>query len=213
MERVKIMPRHLLLIILPVIAAILGGMLTTGNLSSFMAASGGNGISQAQLYLALSLLTGLLAFSWRCLPKSVTYGVLIFTPLVYGLLAMPQLGIKVSLMLLYALNLAFATGLWLALKLTFFSKAMLRIRTAGFAIVASLLLTAYFWLLYQLLNLPFPSASWGGYFWNSLFLFIFVGFGLSLADIIVIRKEVSEMRNSRSRHDEEEEEEEEDDDR
>ena len=135
----------------------------------------------------------------------------IFLPLLFGLLALPQLGIKVSLMLLYALNLAFTAGLGMALKFTFFSQAMLRIRTAGFALVASMLLTGYFWLLYRLLNLPFPSSSWGGYFWNSLFLFIFIGFGLSLADIVIIRKEVAEMRNLPITDDEDDDEE--DDDR
>ncbi|MDY0152363.1 MAG: hypothetical protein RBS43_08845 [Candidatus Cloacimonas sp.] len=205
MEKVKIMPRHLLLLAMPILAAVLGGMLTSGNLSAFIAAYGGRGISQAQLYLAISFLTGAIAFSWRCLPKSFTYGLMVFVPLIYGLLVLPQLGAKVSLSLLYGLNLAFTLGIWLALKITFFSKAMLRIRTAGFAALAAGLLSVYFRLLFMLLKLPFMKESWSGYFWNSLFLFIFIGFGLSLADIVIIRKDVTQYRLEQRKRDFEDE--------
>jgi hypothetical protein len=194
MERIKILPRHLLLLVLPILAAIIGGMLVSGNLSAFLASYGGRGISQAQLFLGLSILTGSLAFSLRCLTKTYSYAIMIFLPLILGVVVMPQLGPKASLILVYSLNLALTVSLWMALKYTFFANVMIRFRTAAFAFVAAALLTAYFRLLFLSLSIPFLKENWSGYFWNSLFLFIFIGFGLSLADIVIIRKEVAEQR-------------------
>jgi len=40
--------------------------------------------------------------------------------------------------------------------------------------------------------MPFLSSQWSGFYWNSLFLFIFVGFGLSIADVAIIRKDYAD---------------------
>ena len=202
MGNTRIMPRHLLLLALPIGTAIIGGMINTNNLSSFMVA-GGRGISQAQLYFSISLLTGILAFSLRCLTKTITYLSIVIVPLVYALLAMPYLGNDINFVALYALNLSFAAGLWLALRYIVFAKSMLRVRTMGFALVSAILLSLYYKLLFMLLKIPFTSSNWSGYFWNSLFLFVFIGFGLSIADVVVLRKEIAERKASqRSRDDE-----------
>jgi len=192
MNQTKIMPRHLLLIFVPVMAAVLGGLLFNGNLKSFMQASSGRGISQAQLYLGISLLCGALAFGHRCLSIVFRWAIALFLPLIFSFQVLPQLGKTTSLSIIFILNLAFALGLWLILKFVFFSRNLIKVRTVVFALLAALLLTLYFRLLFLVLGMPFATAMWSGYYWNSLFLFIFVGFGLSLADIVIIRKEVSE---------------------
>lgn len=194
MEKPKIMPRHLLLLFFPLATAIVGGLIFSGDFATFTQTTGGRGISQAQLYVGISLLTGLLAFGHKSLPKEYNWGIIILSPLLLALPALPQFGGKMSLALLFLLNLAFTLGLWGALKITFFSKAMVRIRTAGFAMLASVALTLYFFGLFTSLGMSFIKSQWTGYFWNSLFLFIFVGFGLSFADVIIIRKEIEEEK-------------------
>jgi len=190
MERIKLMPRHLLLIAVPIVAAFLGGLLFSGNLKSFM--QGNGGISTAQLFLGISLLCGVLAFSWRCLPKSVSWAFIVFSPLLIAVLTVLKTGGSQSLIVTFLLNLAFTAGLWGVLQLTFFSKNMLKIRTAAFALFASVLLTLYFRILFATLGVPFLKTDWTVYFMNALFLFIFIGFGLSLADVYIIRKDVEE---------------------
>ncbi|PKN72246.1 MAG: hypothetical protein CVU50_08150 [Candidatus Cloacimonetes bacterium HGW-Cloacimonetes-3] len=206
MERFKLMPRHILLLALPVFAAMLGGLLTSGSLEAFMTLTGAKGISPSQFFFAVSLLVGALAFSWRSLPKSVTAAVVLFFPLVYSILMSRTLGIKSSLFLVYGLNLAFCISIALTMGLTFFSKLMIRIRTAAFAAIAALMQTFYFQILYLLLGGSYTKSSFATNFMSAFFLFIFIGFGLSIADIVIIRKEVEELRKERQRIAEDEEE-------
>jgi len=133
-----------------------------------------------------------LAFSWRCLPKSVSWAFIVFSPLLIAVLTVLKTGGSQSLIVTFLLNLAFTAGLWGVLQLTFFSKNMLKIRTAAFALFASVLLTLYFRILFATLGVPFLKTDWTVYFMNALFLFIFIGFGLSLADVYIIRKDVEE---------------------
>lgn len=189
MEDTKLMPRHLSLLILPVIVAILGGLILTNSLAKFMG-TGSKGISQAELYFALSLLSAALAFSWRYLPRYVTWAVGLFLPLLFAVISYPQLGSQISFWVLSLLDIGFAGCLWLILRFTFFFKRILRMRTVAFSIAAALLFTGYMKVLYALLGQALPSGT----FINALFLFIFIGFGLSLADIIIIRQEVKLLR-------------------
>lgn len=200
MEDKTLMPRHLILLILPVMLAMIGGYILTGNLANFMG-TGSKGISQAELYFAISILCASIAFSWRHLPRYFTWGIVLFLPLVFSVISYPQLGSKISFIILSLMNIAFAAGIWLILRFTFFFKKLIRMRTAAFAIVAGALFTAYMKGLYTLLEYPFPSGT----YINALFLFIFIGFGLSLADIIIIRREVSLLQQQQHLHPEEEE--------
>lgn len=200
MEDKKLMPRHLTLLILPVILAMIGGYILTGNLANFMG-TGTKGVSQSELYFAISILCASLAFSWRYLPRYFTWGIALFLPLAFAVISFPQLGAKISFFILSIMNIAFAAGIWLILRFTFFFKKLIRMRTAAFAIAAGALLTAYMKGLYTLLGHPFPSGT----FINALFLFIFIGFGLSLADIIIIRREVSLLQLQQHSHPDEEE--------
>ncbi len=193
MNDTKLMPRHLTMLILPVFLAIIGGYILTGNLANFMG-TGTQGVSQAELYFAISLLCAALAFSWRYLPVYFTWGIGLFLPVIFAVISYPQLGSKVSFFILSIMNIVFAAGIWIILRFTFFFKKLIRMRTAAFAIAAAALFTAYMKGLYYLLQQPFPS----GIFINALLLFIFIGFGLSLADIIIIRKEVEILKKEQS---------------
>lgn len=191
MHDTKLMPRHLILLVLPVALAMIGGYILTGDLQNFMGPAG-KGISQAELFFAISFLCASLAFSWRYLPSFATWGVLLFFPLVFAVISFPQLGKKISFIILSILNIAFAAGILLILRYTFFYKKLIKMRTAAFSIGAAALLTAYMKMLYILLKQAFPSST----FINALFLFIFIGFGLSLADIIILRMEIKLLQSN-----------------
>jgi len=192
MERTKILPRHLLLLFFPIIAAILGGLLFSGSFIEFTNNWGGRGISQAELYFALSFFIGSLAFGYSCLPKKALLGVQIFIPLLYGLLMLLRFKMELSLFLLFILNLVCGFLLWLILRYTFFSRTLIRVRTLIFSLVSALVLSVYFKLLMSLLKQAKGANTFMDYFLNALVLFIFIGVGISLAILIITRKEIRE---------------------
>ncbi len=192
MERTKILPRHLLLLFFPIIAAILGGLFFSGSFIEFTNNWGGRGISQAELYFALSFFIGSLAFGYSCLPKKALLGVQIFIPLLYGLLMLLRFKMELSLFLLFILNLVCGFLLWLILRYTFFSRTLIRVRTLIFSLVSALVLSVYFKLLMSLLKQAKGANTFRDYFLNALVLFIFIGVGISLAILIITRKEIRE---------------------
>ena len=192
MERTKILPRHLLLLFSPIIAAILGGLLFSGSFIEFTNNWGGRGISQAELYFALSFFIGSLAFGYSCLPKKALLGLQIFIPLLYGLLMLLRFKTEISLFLLFILNLVCGFLLWLILRYTFFSRTLIRVRTLIFSLVSALVLSVYFKLLMSLLKQAKGANTFMDYFLNALVLFIFIGVGISLAILIITRKEIRE---------------------
>ena len=192
MERTKILPRHLLLLFSPIIAAILGGLLFSGSFIEFTNNWGGRCISQAELYFALSFFIGSLAFGYSCLPKNALLGLQIFIPLLYGLLMLLRFKTEISLFLLFILNLVCGFLLWLILRYTFFSRTLIRVRTLIFSLVSALVLSVYFKLLMSLLKQAKGANTFMDYFLNALVLFIFIGVGISLAILIITRKEIRE---------------------
>ena len=192
MERTKILPRHLLLLFSPIIAAILGGLLFSGSFIEFTNNWDGRGISQAELYFALSFFIGSLAFGYSCLPKKALLGVQIFIPLLYGLLMLLRFKMELSLFLLFILNLVCGFLLWLILRYTYFSRTLIRVRTLIFSLVSALVLSVYFKLLMSLLKQAKGANTFMDYFLNALVLFIFIGVGISLAILIITRKEIRE---------------------
>ena len=192
MERTKILPRHLLLLFSPIIAAILGGLLFSGSFIEFTNNWDGRGISQAELYFALSFFIGSLAFGYSCLPKKALLGLQIFIPLLYGLLMLLRFKTEISLFLLFILNLVCGFLLWLILRYTFFSRTLIRVRTLIFSLVSALVLSVYFKLLMSLLKQAKGANTFMDYFLNALVLFIFIGVGISLAILIITRKEIRE---------------------
>ena len=192
MERTKILPRHLLLLFFPIIAAILGGLFFSGSFIEFTNNWGGRGISQAELYFALSFFIGSLAFGYSCLPKNALLGLQIFIPLLYGLLMLLRFKTEISLFLLFILNLVCGFLLWLILRYTFFSRTLIRVRTLIFSLVSALVLSVYFKLLMSLLKQAKGANTFRDYFLNALVLFIFIGVGISLAILIITRKEIRE---------------------
>ncbi|HPX10580.1 MAG TPA: hypothetical protein PLK65_05220 [Candidatus Cloacimonas sp.] len=192
MERTKILPRHLLLLFFPIIAAILGGLFFSGSFIEFTNNWGGRGISYAELYFALSFFIGSLAFGYSCLPKNALLGLQIFIPLLYGLLMLLRFKTEISLFLLFILNLVCGFLLWLILRYTYFSRTLIRVRTLIFSLVSALVLSVYFKLLMSLLKQAKGANTFMDYFLNALVLFIFIGVGISLAILIITRKEIKE---------------------
>lgn len=194
MDNTKLLPRHLTLLFFPIAVAILGGILFSGSFGDFTNNWSGRGISQAELYLAVSFFIGALALAKLCFPKLLIWGLLVFLPLFYGVLMIVRLGSQINFILLFLLNLICGFLLWLILNFTYFSKLMIRVRTLLFSLVSALVLGEYLNLLMVLLKQPNALNTFLDFFLNSLVLFIFIGVGISLANLIIVRKNVQEIR-------------------
>ncbi len=99
---------------------------------------------------------------------------------------------EISLFLLFILNLVCGFLLWLILRYTYFSRTLIRVRTLIFSLVSALVLSVYFKLLMSLLKQAKGANTFRDYFLNALVLFIFIGVGISLAILIITRKEIRE---------------------
>jgi len=82
--------------------------------------------------------------------------------------------------------------LWLILRYTYFSKTLITIRTLIFSVASALVLGVYFKLLMSLLKQAKGANTFMDYFLNALVLFIFIGVGISLAILIITRKDIKE---------------------
>ncbi len=204
MEQSKFLPKHLLLVAFPAIAAFIGGAITSDSLASFMTVSGSKGISTAQFYLGISIVVGLLAFGWKCLSGTYMAALALFVSLISSVAMRSVLGFKSSLFLLFFLNLSLAVILALVIRLTFHIGLMLRIRTAAFAAIGALANTGYLIVLNKLISHSAMQYSFSATYMSSLFMFIFIGFGLSVANIIIVKQEVDALRKEQQRLDEEE---------
>jgi len=187
-----------------VIAAFVGGVFTSESLASFMTVAGSKGISAAQFYLGISLMIGLLALGFKCLNNTYMSALLLTISLIFSVLMRSMLAFSSSMFLLFFLNLALVVLLAIVIKLTFCLGLMVRIRTAAFAAIGALVNTGYLIALHRLLSHTGQQNSFGSTYMSSLFMFIFIGFGLSVADIIIVRKEVEALRKEQQRLEEEE---------
>ncbi|MDD2229963.1 MAG: hypothetical protein PHY48_11180 [Candidatus Cloacimonetes bacterium] len=210
MERQKLLPLHLLLIALPMIASILGGLLTTGSFATFTTLTGAQGISPAQFHLAISIFVGVFAFIWRFFPKTYVIVEIFVLSLIYTIMMSTALQLKSNLLFLFGLNIVYAFLLAAVTKLTFYSKFLLRFRLFAFTIIAALLHASYFFVLYKLLTDSYTSSSFVENYLGAFYLFVFTGFGLSLADNIITRKDIEVLRKIQQRQAEEEDETEDD---
>jgi len=130
-------------------------------------------------------------------------GLQIFIPLLYGLLMLLRFKMELSLVLLFLLNLACGFLLWLILRYTYFSKTLIRLRTLIFSLVSALVLSVYFELLLSLLKQEKGENTFRDLFFNALVLFIFIGVGISLAILIITRKEIKDIAQTKKTDEEE----------
>ena len=193
MARTKILPRYLLLLLFPIIAAVLGGLLYSGSYMAYTNNKGITDISQAEINLALSFFIGILAIAYYCFSKNILLGLQIFIPLLYGLLMLLRFKTELSLVLLFLLNLACGFLLWLILRYTYLAKTLIRLRTLIFSFTSAFVFAIYLKLLMALIKQPNAENTFRDLFLNALVLFIFIGVGISLAILIITRKDIKDM--------------------
>ena len=152
------------------------------------------------LLLYVALLGGTTALLWHYLKTNLAWAAVILLPLGFSLLYLNRFAL--TLTAFYLANAAFAVGLALLVKYVFFHPALIRWRMIVFSLLGAALLTLFLRTLYVLTKTVFLPGQWTQIYVPGLILFIFVSFGMSLADMLIVRTLFRE-RQKRSQDDDE----------
>jgi hypothetical protein len=193
MNDAKLIPLKLLIaLIVPLLMVTLGGFITYHNITDFFFPNNAPGSAEvngpAVIYYALTLVIALMFFLMKQGYKGYEFIALGVLSLVYSI-SLQKLTPQVQrLLILYFVPLlVFFLLMWLILKFIFLNKAVRSTRLLLFALLSSAAFTIAFWLQMQMLK-QLPTAEFlQGRFFSGLMLFIFMGFGLSIADFMMYK--------------------------
>jgi hypothetical protein len=153
-----------------------------------------------ELILYLALLCGTTTLLWQYMKTTLGWIAVILLPLGFSYLYLDIPNI--SLMLFYLLNLGLAVALALLVRYLFFKKELMRFRLIICSLLGAGLLTLYYRCLYFLMKVDFPGSEWTNKYLTSLILFVFVSFGMSLADMVILRLEYKKAQQRKEQEEE-----------
>lgn len=142
-------------------------------------------ISYQVLLLYTALLAGVFAILGHYWKRAWLWSAALLLPLVFSLLYLSEFGLPLSLF--YLANVLFALPLAWGVKTLFYHRAILRLRMILCSLLGAALFVLYLRLLYLLQKAPFRTELWSQNFFPALIIFIFITFGLSLADLLILR--------------------------
>lgn len=180
--------QYLLIVILPVLWSWIGSMLSGMQ-------SGPGGLPLMYINFGAALLTGLMALFIRYLGGQWHYLIAVLISLIYAILSLNLMHAPISLMPLFLINLAYSVLTILIVNYVFYIKTLFRFRTIIFGLVGGLIFSAYLAFLYRLLTVELPEGFWNTSFMYGLILYVFIGFGISMADLIILRMDVAQLKN------------------
>ncbi len=187
----------ILVVLLPILAAMIGGTFIYGGFRSFsglgMDPIDKGMIGPFEIYFGCSLLLGILSLLYRYLRTPYYWLVPLVLSIVYSIFisrnTVYQIGMTKAFIPIFLLSIVLS----LITCLVFFNSRFMQFRTMVFGILSAISMAAYFRLVLILMNVPAEPGFWMNRFVSSLFLFIFVGFGMSFADLIVVKAELKRM--------------------
>ena len=218
----KFKPILLLVILFPLIGAFLGYLLTAStqdNTTQVVSSSTDESVmvkgpypvpeplskelTLIELTFYLALLCGIVALVYHYLSSSIAWIAVIFLPLIFCILYLERTGL--SLTLFYLPTLALSVLITVMIQFVFFNKKVLPFRLILCTLLGAGIITSYLYSLYLLTSTPFTKSDGLSFFWTSIILFVFVLFGISLADMFILRyqtrwikaeqKEIEESKN------------------
>ncbi|MCB5224627.1 MAG: hypothetical protein WCY21_07095 [Candidatus Cloacimonadaceae bacterium] len=154
-----------------------------------------------ELGLFLALVCGSVAVIYHYLKNPWAWVVVFVLALVFSLIISPKMGVGLSLFFLA--NLALAALMTLMIKFLFFLKAITRFRMILSSLLGAGQVAVWYRGMYFLTKRgDFPS--WSSAYVNALLMFVFIAYGLTLADLFIQRVETREIQASRASDDEDE---------
>ncbi len=198
---------YALIVILPIAIALLGGALIYGGFPQFRDFEPNSGSPSAMhIYLGASIIIGLIALLYKYLQNRYYWFAAILLPLIFAILSGIFLGGDVKIYQYFVPMLVFGILATIIVCKVFYFPVIQRFRTLLFALLSALALTLFYRAFYIMIGVPIEPGFWINKYVNSLYLFIFIGFGMSFADLIIMR-EVIVNKSEHLDHDDDEEEE------
>lgn len=191
----KLIPIKLLIsVLVPLVAVTLGGFIVYQTPSAFFFTSSGNTAGEsngpAVIYYALTVVIALMFFLMRHGYQWYEFIAMGVMSLVYSLSLKKLTAHVFRPIYLYLIPLLVFFGIvWLIMKYIFLNKHMRQVRLILFAILCSAAFTLAFWLQYIMLRQQMADAFLQSRFVSGLMLFIFMGVGLSQAELLIVRLE------------------------
>jgi hypothetical protein len=150
------------------------------------------GIDHIWISLALALVAGVAALFGHYIKSVLVWVFTLLLTMVLSLLGAGQMGIGLSLFFLP--NLLLGVLIVLIVRHIFFNPVLIRFRMLLTSIAGAIALTLYYRSLYLLTATPFPAPEWQNKAVNALIMFIFITFGLTLADLVVAQMNLKAER-------------------
>lgn len=223
MQSIKFKPIFLLALLLPLLGAVLGFFI--GNIGQSQEAQTVTSYGDPQagdiieiyrsedappvktskspgsleLGVFLALICGSVTVIYHYLKSPLAWIVTFLLSLVFSLLYSPKMG--VSLSWFFLANLALAALMTLMIKFLFFQKAITRFRMIISSLLGAGLIAIWYRGLF-LLTKQETIPSWSAAYIYALLVFVFIAYGLSLADLFIQRSQLSELQASRVSEDE-----------
>lgn len=185
MNRFKI--QHLLMIVLPVLAAWLGSILAGVK-------PGPAGISLSSIAISAAFLSGVLALFERYLNDRLKWPVGIFLAVAFAALSLIAADAPISILALLLPNLLYVTISMFLIRFIFYSKSFFRLRTLLMGIFGGLLISAYLAAVYTAIGMELVEGFWSASFMYGLIIYVFASFGMSVADLIILQSEVRQLK-------------------
>ncbi len=179
--------QYLLLIAFPLLGAYLGSMLAG-------AAEDSPGISLMNIALAAAFLCGILAFFQRLGQQLWQWYAAIFLALLFSMTSMLMIEAPISIFSLLMPNLLYCFISVLLIRYVFYGKYFFRLRTLLMGLFGGLMTSTYLAALYSMMGIELAENFWNTAFLFGLIVYVFIAFSMSVADLILVRGEVKELR-------------------
>jgi hypothetical protein len=160
------------------------------------------GIGNLEISLYIALLAGVFAFLFHYLRTNLGWVAVLLLSLAFSLWGARLMSL--SLLTFFTPTLAFGVLLAVLVRYVFFSAFLLRFRMVVASLAGAALLTLYYRGLYLISGQAFESSNWTSIYVSSVILFVFVTFGMSLADLAIVQVLVRQLRQRKEPLDEEE---------
>jgi len=187
MSKVKI--QYIIMLIFPIVGSLISGILQKED-------GFGTGLTLIQIGLGLGFFLGLMTLLIRYLRFRQSYLVAIFIAVLFAILSSARMSAPISIFPLILLNLVYALVSMAMIHYIFYIKSLFRIRTLLFGIAGAIAFSLYLYAIYAMLSIPIPEDFWNPVLMYGLFLYVFMGFGMAMADLLLLRMEVAQLQDT-----------------
>jgi len=192
MNRFKI--QYLLIILFPLLGAYLGSVLSGAEASP-------SGISLFHIALAAALLCGTQALFQRYLHSNWYWHIALALAIAFSVISLTLVNAPISIFSLLLPNLLYSLITIYLIRIIFYGKLMFRLRTLLMGVFGGIMLSLYLAAFYSLMGIELIEGFWNASFIYGLIVYVFIGFSMSVADLLILQSEVRKLKQEETLED------------